>query len=470
MKNIKVLVINVCLRPYKPQLLFPLGLSYIVRAIHDAGYDLEILDLDRNRKTDEEIEEFLRRKEFNVVAIGCIVTGYKIVKKISKMVRNVKKDAIIVAGNSVADSIPRIILEKTEVDIAVMGEGDITIIEVLDKIKNSESLRDVQGIWYKEDGKIFNNPPREAIKDINSVPYPAWEFFDAEAYIKGGTDLLTEPLPLPKEQIRAFMVNTARGCPFRCSFCYHVFQHYAYRHRSVDSIITEIKELQKRYNVNYVIFSDDLSFPSKKQLEEFVDRILTEKLNFFWPLVCRAGLFDSEDDLNLLRKVKESGCVDAGYSLESANKEILKAMNKHLMPEDFIKQKKLLDKVGLPTSTSLVFGYPQETKETIKETMDLCYELGIYPSSGYLLPQPGTPMYNYIFEKGLVTDEEEYLLSLGDRQDLRINLTKMSSEEFQEEIKKHLMRISDKLNLGLKEDELIKTTSHKSMYSTQEKF
>ena len=151
-----------------------------------------------------------------------------------------------------------------------------------------------------------------------------------------------------------------------------------------------------------------------------------------------------------------------GYSLESANKDILKAMNKFLVPENFITQKKLFDQAGLITWTSLVFGYPQETKETIKETMDLCYELEIYPSSGYLLPLPGTPIYQYIFAKGLVTNEEDYLLSLGDRQDLRLNLTNMPAAEFQAEIKKYLQRISDKLNLGLNNDNLLKTAVYRS--------
>lgn len=444
---------------------FPLGISYIISAIKDAGYKFQFLDLDCDRKTDKEIQDFLNKTEFDVAAFGCIVTGYKIVKKLSQMVRNANRDAIIIVGNSVADSIPKTLLQKTEADVAVIGEGDDTVVDLLSHIQSGDSLKDVKGIWYKKDSQIFENPPREAIKDINKISFPAWDVFDVEAYIKSCRSLVNDPPPIPAEKIRAFVINTARGCPFHCTFCYQVFQKIGYRHRSIDSIIAEIKELQKRYSINYIISNDELSFPNKEYIEKFVDRILSEKLKFFWTAACRSDLFSSETDIPLLKKVKESGCIGLSYSLESANENILKSMNKHLVKENFIKQKKLLDRFGLESWTSLVFGYPEETKETMKETMDLCYDLDIYPSCGYLLPQPATPMYKYIFDKGLVKDEEQYLLSLGDRQDLRINLTQMSDEEMQGELKKHLQRIANKLGLGLKKENLIKTTTYKSKNS-----
>ena len=462
MKKLKILAINLCLRPYMPSFLFPLGLSYVIGAVRRAGYDLELLDLDKDRKTDAEIEEFLKKKDFDIVLMGCIVTGYKIIKELCRIIRQVKKDAVIIAGNSVADSIPRILLEKTEADIAVIGEGEITVVEVLAKLSQDQPLEGIEGIWYKKDNGISYNSKRAEVLDINTLPYPDWEIFDMPGYIEIMKAGVSEPLPMPLEKIRPFLINTARGCPFRCTFCYQVFQGYPYRHRPVNSIVAEIKELQKRYGVNYISFNDELSFPTKKYAEEFVDKILSEKLSFFWLADCRSDLFSSRSDLVFLKKLKQAGCVGLGYSLESANAGILKAMNKKLSLENFIAQKKLLDEAGITSWTSLVFGYPEETKETIRETMDMCYELNIYPSTGYLLPQPGTPMYDYILAKGLVRDEEEYLLSLGDRQDLRINLTQMNNDEFQAEIKKHLKRIADKLNLGLTEDKLIKTVHYKA--------
>lgn len=464
----KTLIINVCLRPDSEYAIFPIGLSYIASAIERGGFDFEIIDLDAHRVSDEELECMLREKDFDVVAFGCIVTGYKIIKKLAKLIREINKKAVIIAGNSVADSIPEILLSKTEVDIAVIGEGDITIVELLDALENSKPLENVKGIYFKKDGKIIATPRREAIKDIDSIPFPNWDLFDVETYIEKGRGIISEACPIPRDKIRAFFVNTARGCLFRCTFCYHVFQKDKYRFRSPESILSEIKLLQEKYKINCIMFWDELTFFSKKQVEEFVDKLLESGLKFYWAPNIRANLF-TEDDLELLKKMKTSGCFECGFSLESADPDILKSMNKYISVENFIRQVKALDKAGIATQTSIVLGYPQETPETLKKTFDVCYELNIYPSAGYLLPQPSTPMYELAKEKGLIKDEEEYLLSMGDRQNFLLNFTKMPDDVFQSEVKKHLKRISDKLKLGLDEGKLLKTGHYKSK-SKSERF
>mgnify|MGYP001216052103 CR=1 FL=1 len=128
--------------------------------------------------------------------------------------------------------------------------------------------------------------------------------------------------------------------------------------------------------------------------------------------------------MELVKKIKKSGCLFMGYSLESGDQEILDVMNKHIKISDFVEQTAVLKKGGIIPTTSLVIGYPQETKETINKTFDICEQSGIYPSAGYLLPQPGTPMYDYALEKELIKDEEWFLIKMGDRQDFTINFTK----------------------------------------------
>lgn len=436
----KVLVINICLRPSVDYILFPIGLSYVASAIQRAGHDIELMDLDAHRRSDDELRGMLKERTFDVAAFGCIVTGYRIVKKLSKMIRDVRKDAVIVAGNSVADSIPELLLSKTEVDIAALGEGDVTIIELLDALENLKPLDNVKGICFKKNGRICCTPRREPIQDIDSIPSPNWELFDIETYVRQGIGSVPEPYPIPKDRIRVFPINTARGCLFRCSFCYHVFKKDKYRFRSPKSILGEIRMLQEKYRINYFQFNDELTFFSKQHAEEFVNSVLESGLRFYWNADIRANIF-TERDMQLLRKIRESGCVGFGYSLESADPHILKSMNKHIEVQDFVRQAKALEKAGLFTWTSLVLGYPEETPETIKKTFDVCYDLNIYPSAGYLLPQPETPMYTLAKEKGLIRDDEEYLLRVGDRQDFTLNFTKMSNEEFQGEVEKHLKRI-----------------------------
>jgi len=457
----KILLINICLRADVEKTMYPVGLSYIASAISRSAHKVSILDMDVNRMSFVELEEKLCALDFDAVGLGCIVTGYKIVKEITAIVKKVRPAVPIIVGNSVASSIPETLLKSTMADITVIGEGDITIVEILDCLETGCSLREVSGIYYKDNDKIYKTATREVIADMDAIPFPEWDLFDMQRYLAMSGKYVSEPYPMPLEQIRAFPVNTARGCAFKCTFCYHVFKNDRYRYRSATNIIAEIHELQRRYQVNYINFWDELTMFSIRQTETLVDAILVSGLKFYWTAACRGNLF-KEKDLSLLNKMKKAGCIGLGYSLESANRDILKSMNKKLDPDDFVEQANVLKKAGIVSWTSLVIGYPEETEHTIRETFELCYQNGIYPSAGFLLPQPGTPIYDYARQNGLIMDEESYLLEIGDRQDLRLNLTKISNDRLFNCVNDNLRRISDKLQLNLSDNQLLKSGKYRA--------
>jgi len=457
----KILLINICLRTDVDKILFPVGLGFIASAISRTNHKLKIIDMDANRISYSELEEKMRSIDFDVVALGCIVTGYKIVKTISSIAKKLNRDAIVIAGNSVASSIPEILLKKTDVDIAVIGEGDFTIVELLDCIEKGEEPSNVKGIYYKNQNEIKTTGHRKVVGNIDDIPLLNWTLFDMERYLSKSKEYVSEPYPMPVDKIRAFAVNTARGCAFNCSFCYHVFKGEKYRYRSTESIIGEIKELQEQFQVNYINFWDELTFFSPKQTSDLIDGIEKSGLKFYWTASCRGNLFDAKD-IDLLKRMKSAGCIGLGYSLESANVGILKQMNKKLNPMDFIKQKKALDAAGIITWTSLVIGYPGETEATINETFNLCYENDIYPSAGFLLPQPGTPVYRYAIEKGIIKNEEEYFLDMGDRQDLRINLTDIPRDKLENCVNSNLKKIRNKLNLDITDSQLLKSGKYRA--------
>lgn len=378
-ERFRVLLINISLRPKSERLFFPIGFAYIATAISNAGFESEILDLYILRLSDEELEMQIKNAKFNVVAMGCIVTGYKYIKKTC-----------------------------------------------------------------------------ELIKKYHDIPIINYDLFDIDVYLERFKLSISEPYPMEFDKIKALPINTARGCPFQCTFCFHVFKGKKYRHRSVENIVNEIEILKEKYGLNYVQFADELSLFSKKHAENLADSFIEKKINIFWTADCRAG-FIKENDIELVKKLKLAGCVSLEYSLESADETILKAMDKHITIKDFEVQTKILHEVGIMPGTSIVIGYPQETPETLQKTFDCCLKCNIYPSTGYLLPQPGTPMYDLAIEMGIIKDEEEYLLKIGDRQDFTINFTKMSQEDIESITKKNLMKISKKLNLGLKEEKLLKT-------------
>ncbi len=463
-----ILIINVSLRPVSPVKLFPVGLGYIATAIKNAGFSFDLLDIDGHRLSERDVENSIKKKKYDVVCMGCIVTGYKIIKALAALIEKHQPHAKIIVGNSVATSIVDTLLTRTMVNIAVMGEGDETIVDLLRAIDEGRALETVQGICFPKNGTIVRTPARPNIKNISDMPLLDFSIFDVGLYIENSKTSVKDPLPIAREEIRALPVNTARGCISKCTFCYHNFYGSPYRPRTPKSIVDEIKHSIEKYRVNYIFFWDELTFYSKEHALEMAQEIVDKNLHFYWTANCRANLFTSDEDMKIIYKMKEAGCLGMSYSLESADREILKAMCKYITPEQFSRQTSLFHKAGLPVWTSLVFGYPEETPLTIKETFDCCIKNRIYPSAGYLLPQPGSPMYAYAIQHGFIKDEEEYLMQLGDRQDLRLNMTKMSDKEFEFNVLEGLKRCNEILDMGIKQENLVKTQYYRSPKNMQD--
>ena len=159
--------------------------------------------------------------------------------------------------------------------------------------------------------------------------------------------------------------------------------------------------------------------------------------------------------------MRQCGCYSAAFAIESGNKEIMKMMNKKVEVDAFYKTVYTLREAGIIVQTSVVFGYPIETKESIRETFDQCLKCGLYPSIGFLLPLPYTVMYDYAKMNGFITDEDHYLESITERQDICLNMTKMSDEEIMNEIKDGARKLNKMLDIGLTEETFIKSKGYK---------
>lgn len=465
MKNLKLLFINVRLRKNASVKILPVGLAAVMTLVDQAGFGFEFLDLDINEHEDAFVETFIRDHRFEVILLGSIVTHYKWIKWFVQMVKNYYPDTTVVVGNSVAGSCHDVFMKNVPADVAVIGEGEISCLEVLETLQSNGDLSRVTGIAYRDAaGVVHHNPPRMAAP-IDALPMVDWKYFDVPRYLtpqkKLGFGESEE-----RSDIVAMPVSTARGCVFKCSFCHYVFWNDPYRHRSPDQVLLEIRRDMETHGANYINFWDDLSFASMVQAEKMVDAILASKLKFDWMAAVRTDLFGNprfpyEKRLAVAEKMKKAGCQSLGFSLESGNREILKMMNKKVEKEFFSEHVRVLQKVGITCNTSVVFGYPIETKETIQETFDACFENRIYPSIGFLLPLPSTGMYDYAKLNGYIKDEDAYLTSITERQDICLNMTQMSDTEIMGEITKGAQRLNDQLNLGLDEKTYIKTGGYR---------
>jgi len=456
----KLLFINPCLRLHSKTKYLPVGVASVMTYFKSKGLTFDFLDIDINDMEDQEVEQYLAENTYDIYLSGSIVTHYKWMKWLCNRIKKYQPKSKIIIGNSVAGSIPELFLHNSDADFTICGEGEISAYELVDKIIKGETWEELPGIAFKDDnGAVIVNPKRKAQKKLDDFPMIDWSPFDVEAYFEKS---ISGAKGVDDKDVKTMPVVTARGCAFRCTFCHFVFWEDPYRYRSPENIISEIRRNIEVYGCNYINFWDDLSFASLPQAERFADAIIDSGLKFNWSAAVRVDLFgnpkhDYSRRLEVAKKFKESGCLSLGFSLESANQEILEMMNKRIEAKFFLDQVKLLDEVKITSMISVVFGYPIETPETIQETFDMCLEAGVYPSMGFLLPLPSTGMYNFAIENGFITNEDAFLDSITERQDLCINMTKMSDDEVKEKIAQGAAILNDKLKLGLAQDKLIRT-------------
>lgn len=494
----KILFVNPSLRPHASHRYLPVGLGYVVTAAKAAGFAFDILDIDANGYTDDQVEAFLAKGRYDVVALGSIVTHYRWVRWLVQTAKRVNPGTVTIVGNSVGSSIPEILFANSPVDVVILGEGDITMVEVLEALRDGRSLGaavephvavphengpypatlkgvGVPGIVFRDaQGRVVQNDRRMAAKVVDDLPWPDWDLFDVETYIRRGRETARGDVwrYRPEEAV-VFPVNTARGCVFKCTFCHYVFWHDPYRHRSAESIIGEIRHLQTKYGANYINFWDELSFHKIGPAEKFLDALEAADLNIHYTAAVRSDLFgrdevSEEDRRRVAEKFARTGCMSLGFSLESGNDEILTAMNKRVRADFFRAQVRILREAGVTCSTSVVVGYPQETPETLADTFRMCEETKVYPSVGYLLPLPATGMWKHALDNGFIPDPHQFLMDITERQDFILNMTTMSDQRFEAEVKNGLVELNKALHVDLDEGSLIRTGGYQRHTQNQD--
>ncbi|ODS39899.1 MAG: hypothetical protein A7315_10195 [Candidatus Altiarchaeales archaeon WOR_SM1_79] len=430
----KVLLINPPIREWAKPNVFPLGLGYIASVLKERGCEIEVLDINAHRWNKQVVEEKIRISDFDIAGIGGLVTTYGYTKWLIGILKKYHSGRKIIIGGSVGTSIPHLILGKTQADIVCMGEGERTVAELLDTLeKGYDALETVDGIWFRaEDGKITRNKMRKPIKDLDKLPWPAWDVFPIEIYLKnpvgapnrnkwidGGADT---NVPL------SMNIFGSRGCPYKCTYCYHDFMGQGYRHRSPDNIVNEIRFLHDRYGVTYFHMIDDEFCLKKDFVFDFCKKLKKEfKHEITWGCAGRVNLVTER----LIAAMADAGCVLIGYGVESGSQKMLDVMKKRVKVHQAKEAIRLTKRYLGWADCSFIVGTPGENWETIQETIDFCKNLDINPEVIFFMtPYPGTELYSMALEQGKIKDEEEYVLNLGEQgEKIRVNFSELSDEE-----------------------------------------
>ncbi len=421
----KILLINPPIRETAPPSMFPSGLGYIAAILLKENYDVKVLDINGYRYDKETVKkslyEFLINQGIDFVGIGCLITCYNYAKWLIQTIKEIKPETTVIVGGGLGSSIPEICLNKMKADIIVIGEGENTILDMLKTLLIKKDLSKVKGIAFKKNGRVIRTPLRERIKNLDELPLPAWNLFPMHIYLKNPFEV-EALMDLKKKSVN---IITNRGCPYNCTFCYETFTHLRTT-RSPENVIKEIKILKQEYNAELFLFSDDLFCVDKKWASDFCDLLLKENLNIKWFSAMRVNILDEP----LLRKMKKAGCLLLNYGIESGSQKMLDVMRKGITTEDSAKAIAVTRKVGLRLNLSFMMGFPEETKETLQETINFCIQNNIHLTAIFFVtPYPRTALYEQARQIGLIKDEEEFISRLGNATELTINLTKWSDEE-----------------------------------------
>jgi len=402
---------------------FPQGMAYIAAVLDLEGYEIEVYNQDVHHYPDEHLTEYLNKNHFDVVCVS-IIAGYYQYRKlltISTAINSSKNRPLYIIGGHGPSPEPDYFLRKTNADVVVIGEGEDTIVELIQAIADKSALSKVHGIAYMDGDKTKVTPRRTLVKDIDTIPFPAYNKFPMEYY-----RLLR--MPRCSKQDFVMPLLSGRGCTFRCNFCYRLDK--GFRGRGKEYIIEEISFLKKEYGISYITFSDELLMSSKERTVELCEAIIKADLGIKWDCNGRLNYVVPE----VLDIMKRAGCVFINYGIEAMDDQILKNMKKGLRTNQVIKGIKATLSAGISPGYNVIFGNIGESKETLNKGVEFllkyddCSEMRtIRP----VTPYPGSPLYYHAIEQGLLKDCADFYENKHINSDLlAINFTDMTDNEF----------------------------------------
>ena len=378
----------------------PIGLAYLASVLKKEGIDVKILDLNILNLNKKQIIKFVNEYQPEVIGLSAVTITICKVFNIAQTIKKENPKIQIVFGGPHPTSLPNESIEQEFIDFVVVGEGEITFLELIKELnkKGKKNFKKIDGLVFKNKDKIIINKRREPIKDLDSLPFPAIELLPLDKYKSRDS------------KYRKFMtILTSRGCPGRCTFCNKlIFGDVCYM-KSAENIIKEIEFLNKKYGYKEFHILDDLFTNDRKRVVDFCNLLIKKNLKIKWK--CCNGIRVGTVDLELLKLMKKTGCYMLNYGAESGNQKILNKMRKGQTLKQIENAVKLTKKAGINCGCCFMFGNLGENEETMQQTIDFAKKLNPdIAMFSILIPYPGTPVRTVIEKEGKIFIEnwEEY--------------------------------------------------------------
>jgi len=358
----------------------PIGVYYVGAVLKEHGYDVEVLNWYNIHKTPEKIAEVLVDKKPDVIGFSVLNANRWGALEIAQIAKELDPEVKTIFGGVAATFLWKHFLKHfRQVDYVVLGEGEFPFLNLVKLIEKKcyKKVKDIKGIAFRRDGKITKTKSAEVIQNLDDLPIPA-KYFTYEH------------------------VTFSRGCPWKCTFCGSPqFWKHKIRFHSPENFVTHL-ELLHNNGVTSFYVSDDNFTIKKKEVIEICRRILEKGLEITWVAISRVSYIDEE----ILYWMRKAGCTQISYGIESGSERIRCLLNKNVKSEDVKRAFFLTKRYGIVARAYFIYGSPEETWETIQETIDFMCKIKPQICIQYILEiYPGTKLYSDFQKRFNVTDD-----------------------------------------------------------------
>ena len=372
----------------------PLNLAYLAAIVRRERSDIKVSIIDAeglDMRLDELCRQVAERKP-DLIGITCPTPAFYIIQELCLALKEQQPDATLILGGPHPTALPEQSLVETQSDVVVIGEGELTFLELVENLITGKALDDVAGLAFIKDGKFIQTTGRELITDLDMLPFPAKDLLPLEQYYLPPTKRIREG--------KATNMLTSRGCPYPCTFCNaRAFWGKKTRIRSIPNVLDEIQECVEVYELTEFSFHDELFTLRKDRVMEMCQGILDRKLDISWTCMARSGSVNPK----LLAAMKKAGCGKIGFGFESGNQGMLEHMKKKESLENGLRSVRFCQETGIDVAGAFILGHPGETEETIKDTIRFAIELNVDSAAFFIaIPYPGTELYDMAIQNGYI--------------------------------------------------------------------
>ncbi len=387
-------------KPFIPPYGPPHGIAYLAAALEEQGFEVKAFDLFNH--TWPQVKKLIEDEKPDVAGITCLTEQRAAPVKLANMLKSINPEIKVLMGGIHPTILYQQILDNYPVDYVIRSEGEETVKELLTAIKNGADTSNIAGIAFKAKGKVVKTDDRALVKDLDTIPFPAYKWFNFDDYAKyeilngrhNGKDL---------EKMRFVPVIGSRGCVGTCQFCSTPrFWGRKWRVRSINNIVDEIEFLKNEHNCGFFNFADDIFTVNKERVINLCKEIIDRKLDILWDCETRVN-FIWDDMLEWMQK---AGCYCIAFGVESASPIVIKEINKKTTPEQIENAFISTNRHGIKTKMLLMIGNPGECDESVNDTKRMIEKVKPdFSSISNTMVFPGTQLYDLALKEGLLNDD-----------------------------------------------------------------